>query len=175
MLAKFHHYRNNFTNFAQVLLAELRDHNVHFAIKCLKKHTVIEDDDVESIMIERKVLAMGSNNPFICKLFATFQDEVIKSSVDYHYSIYEPPFLQTTLFFAMEWCAGGDLMFHVQKDGKFSEERTRFYACEMLCALWFMHKRGIIYRDLKLDNVMIYKDVSITLMTMSNQSTYLLT
>lgn len=80
----------------------------------------------------------------------------------------------------MELCSGGDLMFHVQKEGKFSEEKSRFYACEILCALWFMHKRSIIYRykneaeepyynfelknvsfcrDLKLDNIMIYQDV----------------
>ena len=57
-------------------MAELRDHDCLFAVKCLKKHTVIEDDDVESIMIERKVLAFGSTNPFICKLFCTFQTEV---------------------------------------------------------------------------------------------------
>lgn len=131
-------------SFGKVLLAELNGHETFFAVKCLKKKTVIDDDDVESIMIERKVLAFGSSNPFICKLFCTFQNE-------------------SHLFFAMEWCPGGDLMFHVQKEGKFPEEKARFYSCEILCALWFMHKRGIIYRDLKLDNIMIFHDGHIRL------------
>lgn len=57
-------------------MAKLCDFDAFFAIKALKKKTVIEDDDIESIMIERKVLAYGSNYPFICKLFCTFQNEV---------------------------------------------------------------------------------------------------
>lgn len=63
-------------SFGKVMLAELINHDCHFAVKCLKKETVIEDDDVESIMIERKVLAYGTSHPFICKLFCTFQTEV---------------------------------------------------------------------------------------------------
>ncbi|CAG2160272.1 unnamed protein product [Oppiella nova] len=102
-------------SFGKVLLAELKQHSVYFAIKCLKKHSVIEDDDIESIMIERK--------NYLC--------------------------------FAMEWCCGGDLMFHVQKSGKFDENKARFYASEILCAVEFMHSKGIVYRDLKLDNIMI--------------------
>ncbi|XP_054168643.1 calcium-independent protein kinase C-like [Oppia nitens] len=123
-------------SFGKVLLAELKDHSIYFAIKCLKKYSVIEDDDIDSIMIERKVLAYGSSHPFICKLFCTFQT-------------------QSYLCFAMEWCCGGDLMFHVQKSGKFDENKARFYASEILCAVEFMHSKGIIYRDLKLDNIMI--------------------
>lgn len=60
----------------KVFLAELIGHDQYFAIKCLKKNVVIEDNDVESTMIERKVLALGSANSFICKLFCTFQTAV---------------------------------------------------------------------------------------------------
>lgn len=60
----------------QVLLAELRDTEYYYAVKCLKKDVVLEDDDVECTLIERKVLALGTNHPYLCHLFATFQTDV---------------------------------------------------------------------------------------------------
>lgn len=119
-----------------VILAELKDHDACFAVKCIKKITIVEDDDFDSIMIERKVLTLGNIHPFICKLFCTFET---------------PGYL----FFVMEYCAGGDLMFHVQHEGQFTESRCRFYAAEIICAIRFLHNRHIIYRDLKLDNILL--------------------
>lgn len=59
-----------------VILADLKEHDACFAVKCIKKITIVEDDDYESILIERKVLTLGNINPFICKLFCTFETEV---------------------------------------------------------------------------------------------------
>ena len=64
-------------SFGKVLLAELMDGSQsYYAIKCLKKDLVLEDDDIECTMIERKVLALGCKHPFICHLFCTFQTTV---------------------------------------------------------------------------------------------------
>lgn len=50
---------------------------------------------------------------------------------------------------------GGELFFHLRKNYKFTEERAKIYAAEMLLALEYLHSKGIIYRDLKPENILL--------------------
>ena len=50
------------------------------------------------------------------------------------------------------------LFFHLRKEKSFGEERSRLYAAEILLALTYLHDEGIIYRDLKLENLMLDKE-----------------
>eukprot|EP00051_Salpingoeca_urceolata_P017245 m.233395 g.233395 ORF g.233395 m.233395 type:complete len:635 (+) comp18900_c0_seq2:2963-4867(+) len=122
--------------FGKVLLAEAKDSKQVFALKVLKKAAVVEDDDVGATMTEKMILSIDGDPKFLITCVASFQTK-------------------GNLFFVMNLVTGGDLMFHAMNDGAFSERRTAFYTAEICCGLFFLHDRGIVYRDLKLDNVML--------------------
>jgi serine/threonine protein kinase len=55
----------------------------------------------------------------------------------------------------MDLMLGGDLKFHLINAGRFTEKRARFYAAEVLLGLEHVHNASIIYRDMKLENVLL--------------------
>ncbi|KAI1323030.1 hypothetical protein F5Y16DRAFT_384961 [Xylariaceae sp. FL0255] len=127
-------------NFGKVMLAETKKSRRLYAIKVLKKEFIIENDEVESMRSEKRVflIANRERHPFLTNLHACFQTE-------------------TRVYFVMEYVSGGDLMLHIQR-GMFGTKRAQFYAAEVCLALKYFHENGVIYRDLKLDNILLTLD-----------------
>ncbi|EOD47088.1 putative protein kinase c protein [Neofusicoccum parvum UCRNP2] len=127
-------------NFGKVMLAETKNNKQLYAIKVLKKEFIIENDEVESTRSEKRVflIANKERHPFLLNLHACFQTE-------------------TRVYFVMEYVSGGDLMLHIQR-GQFGTKRAQFYAAEVCLALKYFHENGVIYRDLKLDNILLTLD-----------------
>ncbi|XP_020945996.1 serine/threonine-protein kinase N2 isoform X5 [Sus scrofa] len=124
-------------HFGKVLLAEYKHTNEMFAIKALKKGDIVARDEVDSLMCEKRIFETVNSvrHPFLVNLFACFQ---------------------TTehVCFVMEYAAGGDLMMHIHTD-VFSEPRAAFYAACVVLGLQYLHEHKIVYRDLKLDNLLL--------------------
>jgi len=127
-------------NFGKVMLAEEKATKNLYAIKVLKKEFIIENDEIESTKSEKRVFmaANQERHPFLVNLHSCFQTS-------------------TRIYFVMEYISGGDLMWHIQHQ-QFNEKRAKFYACEVLLALEYFHKKNIVYRDLKLDNILLTLD-----------------
>uniref|UniRef100_A0A8C6L8J1 Protein kinase C n=1 Tax=Nothobranchius furzeri TaxID=105023 RepID=A0A8C6L8J1_NOTFU len=123
-------------SYAKVLLVRLKKTEQAYAMKVVKKELVHDDEDIDWVQTEKHVFEQASMNPFLVGLHSCFQTE-------------------SRLFLVIEYVNGGDLMFHMQRQRKLPEDHARFYAAEICIALNFLHEKGIIYRDLKLDNVLL--------------------
>ncbi|KAJ6773115.1 FLIPPASE KINASE 1-RELATED [Salix koriyanagi] len=129
-----------------VYLVVLREGNgCLFAAKVMDKKEMAAGNKESRATIEREILEM-LEHPFLPTLHATL----------------DSPRWSCLL---TEFCPGGDL--HVlrqqQPDKRFDEAVVRFYASEVVAALEYLHMMGIIYRDLKPENVLVRSDGHIML------------
>ena len=131
-------------SFGKVFLVRDKARGTLHALKVLKKDYIIRKNQVEHTKTERSVLGY-IHHPFIVGLTMAFQTK-------------------DKLFFVLDYCAGGELFFHLGKVGRFPEDRARFYAAQITLALEYVHGQDIIYRDLKPENVLLdqYGNVRLT-------------
>ncbi|XP_054918010.1 serine/threonine-protein kinase N2 isoform X1 [Dermacentor andersoni] len=124
-------------HFGKVILSKHKVSGQYFAIKALKKGDIVARDELESLMAEKRIFEVANSiqHPFLVNLFACFQ------TVNH-------------VCFVMEYACGGDLMMHIHTD-IFPEPRAAFYAACVVLGLQFLHENRIIYRDLKLDNLLL--------------------
>jgi len=122
-------------SFGKVFLVKENKTEEMYALKVLRKDNIIKRNQVEHTKTERSVLGYVKH-PFIVGMNMAFQSK-------------------DKLYFVLDYCAGGELFFHLGKLGKFPEHRARFYSAEIILAIHYVHSLGIIYRDLKPENVLL--------------------
>ncbi|KAL2083948.1 hypothetical protein ACEWY4_019466 [Coilia grayii] len=123
-------------SFGKVMLARHKESEKYYAVKVLQKHTILQRKEQHHIMCERSVLLRALHHPFLIRLHYCFQTN-------------------DKLYFVLDYASGGELFYHLQREQVFLEPRARFYAAEIASALGYLHALDIIYRDLKLENVLL--------------------
>ncbi|RZC58849.1 hypothetical protein C5167_006152 [Papaver somniferum] len=128
-----------------VYLSELSQTRSYFAMKVMDKAALASRKKLLRAQTEREIL-QSLDHPFLPTLYTHFETDKFSCLV-------------------MEFCPGGDLHALRQKQpGKhFSENAARFYVAEVLLAMEYLHMLGIIYRDLKPENVLVRDDGHIML------------
>ncbi|KAL0576487.1 Serine/threonine-protein kinase [Marasmius crinis-equi] len=123
-------------SFGKVMQVRKKDTQRIYALKTIRKaHIAQRPGEITHILAERTVLALV-NNPFIVPLKFSFQNP-------------------DKLYLVMSFVNGGELFYHLQREGKFDQDRSRFYAAELLMALEHLHGFNVVYRDLKPENILL--------------------
>ncbi|KAJ0017636.1 hypothetical protein Pint_09403 [Pistacia integerrima] len=128
-----------------VYLSELSGTKCYFAMKVMDKASLAGRKKLLRAQTEREIL-QSLDHPFLPSLYTHFETDKFSCLV-------------------MEFCPGGDLhTLRQRQPGKhFPEQAVKFYVAEVLLALEYLHMLGIIYRDLKPENVLVREDGHIML------------
>lgn len=124
--------------YGKVMLCQRKDTKEIFAIKTIHKNRLIKSNKVHTIFTERNVL-LKAKHPFIVNICFTFQTE-------------------TKVYFGLEYASGGELFFQLQRRSVLPLRDVRLYIAELCLAVDYLHSLGIIYRDLKPENVLLSAD-----------------
>ncbi|KAJ8609501.1 hypothetical protein MRB53_039059 [Persea americana] len=124
--------------FGQVYQVRKRDTDRIYAMKVLSKKVIVQKKEVAHTVGERNILVRTAltESPFIVGLKFSFQTPA-------------------DLYLVTDYMSGGELFWHLQKEGKFQEPRAKFYIAELILALEHLHNHDIVYRDLKPENILL--------------------
>ena len=107
-------------------------------MKTIRKDVVLDQDFFDSLKLEKDIL-YNVEHPFIVSMDYVFQNDF-------------------RIYFLMNFIKGGELYRHLNRMKRFSEEQARFFIAQIILAIGHLHKKNILYRDLKPENVLFNED-----------------
>ncbi|SCU78904.1 LADA_0A08460g1_1 [Lachancea dasiensis] len=132
--------------FGQVYQVRKKDTKRIYAMKVLSKKVIVKKNEIAHTIGERNILVRTASKscPFIVGLKFSFQT-------------------LADLYLVTDFMSGGELFWHLQKEGRFTEDRAKFYIAELVLALEYLHENDIVYRDLKPENILLDANGNIAL------------
>lgn len=121
-------------SFGKVVLVRHAGTGTPFALKCLNRRLIVANGQQKAVQRERAI-AGALSHPFCCRLIRTFKDA-------------------HAVYLLLEWCSGGELLRRLPEKGM-PEAAARFYGGCTALALEHLHCKGIVYRDLKPENLLL--------------------
>lgn len=125
-------------SFGKVVQVRHKKNQQIYAMKMLNKRSIVERGEVEHTKAEKEIL-QTVKHPFLMCL---------------HYSFQTPD----KLYLVMDFVNGGEMFYHLQQEHTFDNLRAKFYAAEIVLGLEYLHQHGIVYRDLKPENLLLDSD-----------------
>ena len=134
-------------NFGNVFLVQCKKNKCLYALKSISKTQIDLEQLHSNLDMDRKIL-LQIDHPFIMKLVKSLKDN-------------------QNIYFLTEYIRGKELWDVIRDIGLLNKSQTHFYACSLMMAVDYLHKRKFIYRDIKPENIIVTEQVNFLIISFS--------